>query len=652
MAKDARIHYDRVEVFATPRRLAIIIHDIHDKQADFEEEVRGPKVDIAKDADGNWSKAAIGFTRGQGLTVDDIYIKEEKDIPYVYVTKRLEAESTETILPQFKEIIEGLSFPQTMRWGTLKDRFARPIRWIVALYNSNVVSFQVANVQSDRLTQGHRFLGSEVSLAHANDYVEALKEQYVIVKDDERKQMIVDQIKQLEENHHFHVVVEDDLLEEVNYLVEYPTAFTGQFEAKYLDLPKEVLVTSMKEHQRYFPVENKEEELLAYFVSVRNGDQNHIDNVIRGNEKVLKARLADGQFFYEEDRKGSIDEFVDKLKKIVFQEDVGTVYEKMENTRKIANYIARGLQVQEDAMADVDRAASIYKFDLVTNMVNEFTELQGIIGEYYALYFGETEEVAQAIREQYYPTSANGQLPSSTVGSILSVADKLDTIVACISVGLVPTGSQDPYALRRQAIGLLRIMTNEKWDLSFKDLLTYAFDIYGVDKTDVREMIETFMKERGLYILSQANIDKDISEAILQNRIDVMYTSINKAKLLVEKKHDESFKEKVEAFIRVLNIGKKHNLLEVDEQLFETDSEKSLYKAFQELKKKLHDKNLSEDENLSLLETLAQPIHQFFENNMVMADDKAIKNNRLALLHNISNEIQNFADFTLVEWKK
>lgn len=650
---DLRITFDDIYVYATPRRLAVLVNGIANEQSAYEEIVRGPKIQIAKDQDGNWTKAAIGFTKGQQVSVDDIFIQEEKGHEYIFVKKVLDKKQTVDLLPQYQTVIEHLHFPQTMRWGSLSNRFARPIRWLVAMYNDAVIPFTIANVQTDRKTFGHRFLSGELTLAHAKDYMQTLKDAYVIVDDEKRESLIVEQIKAIEAEKNVTALVGKNLLEEVNYLVEYPTAFIGTFDSSHLQLPKEVLITSMEEHQRYFPVEDDKGNLLAYFIGVRNGDEAHLDNVIRGNEKVLKARLADAEFFYDEDKKQSIDTFNEKLKQIVFQEDVGTVFEKMQHTKAIALYLCEQLNLDDTVKEAVHRASSIYKFDLVTNMVNEFPELQGIMGEYYALHFGESAAVATAIREQYLPTHANGDLPQTDVGNILSVADKLDTIIACISVGLIPSGSQDPYALRRQAIGLLRIIHQNNWDISVQSLVDFACKQYDISAEDVRETIQSFMKDRGLYILEQANIHKDIGTAIVQKRLEIFHKVVEKGKLLSEKKHDESFKESVEAFIRVLNIGKKYQHHEIMTSLFQTESEKRLYAAYEKVANVLNkNSQANEAQVLHELETLAEPIHDFFEHNMVMDDNEDIKTNRIALLQRISELIRSFADFTQIEWKK
>lgn len=652
--QENRIEFKSVESFSTPRRLALRINDIASEQTTVTEEVRGPQLKNAQDHDGNWTKAAIGFTKGQGLSTDDIYTKEVKGVPYIFVKKEIVGKPTFEILPSLKEIIASIQFPQTMRWGSGSFRFARPIRWLVALYNNLIVPFEIANVKTGNVTHGHRFLGESVTITNPLQYEDLLEENYVIVSPEKRETFIVEQIKALEEKEGFTVKIESSLLQEVRNLVEYPTVFFGSFEKQFLQLPQETLITSMAEHQRYFPVMKKDcNELLPYFVSVRNGDDKQIENVIKGNEKVLRARLSDAVFFYDEDRKHSIPFYLDKLKTVVFQEKIGTIYEKLEHVKQLTKQISQELAIDEETSKRAHRAAEICKFDLVTHMVNEFTELQGIMGEIYALHFGEHEKVAQAVREHYMPLQASGELPKSIEGSILSVADKFDTIVGCISVGLVPTGSQDPYSLRRQAIGALRIMLERKWEISVEQIIQFSEKLYEITDKKVSDEIRRFIHDRVAYIFTEHGIERDVIDAVLQDEIGVLHFTLDKAKLLSEKRNDETFKSTQAALVRVMNLDKQEKG-EVEPKLFETESEENLYKKYLEIKDTFTKQIEAYDaaNALKTLQTLTDPIHQFFENNMVMAEDVQIRRNRLALVHQITNTIRKFGDLTLVEWKQ
>lgn len=652
---DLRINYQSVRSFSTPRRLAVLIEGVAEQQETVQEEVRGPSEKIAKDAEGNWSKAAIGFTKGQGKTTDDIYTKDIKGTTYIFVEKHIEGKPTKELLPLFNEIIEAIQFKENMRWGEGSFRYARPMRWLVGLYNDQVIPFEVAGVKADQITYGHRFLGEKITLNHATQYQERLRDNFVIADPKEREQLIVTGIQELEQKEKFQIVVEEDLLQEVRNLVEYPTVFCGSFEESFLKLPTEVLITSMKEHQRYFPVKSADNALLPYFVSVRNGDDYEIKTVIRGNEKVLYARLSDGQFFYEEDQKQSIDTNVEKLERVVFQEKLGTVSDKVKRVRENVKQLADKLLLDSETAKKATRAAEISKFDLMTNMVNEFTELQGIIGEKYALHFGEDATVAQAIREHYLPNQAQGKLPESAEGALVSIADKMDTIVGFISVGLTPTGSQDPYSIRRQAIGVLRILDDRKWNISLESIVNIALNQYELasDETIINACRQ-FFKLRATYLLKELAIEQDVIEAVLQDEIGILSYTTEKARLLSKKRNEASFKEIEEALVRVLNLAKKREELDIDPTLFETESEEILYKQY----KNVYDDYIKVNkqggaaEALAYLSELASPIHMFFEHNMVMTDDEQLRNNRLALLYKIAFLIDDFADLSAIQWKQ
>lgn len=658
--KEERIPFNDIQSYSTPRRFAVLIKDIAEEQTSIEEEVKGPALKIAKDEEGNWTKAAIGFTKGQGKSVDDIYTRELKGTTYIYVKKQIEGKPTKEILSGIKHIIESIQFGKNMRWSTETLKYARPIRWLVALYDEDIVPFEIASVKTGNKTFGHRFLGKEIILTKAEDYPKVLKEEYVIVNAIEREEMILNQIKQLETENDIIIPVDDGLLDEVRNLVEYPTVFMGSFEDKYLDLPSEVLITSMKEHQRYFPVKTKNGKLLSKFVGVRNGNDYEISTVVRGNEKVLRARLSDAEFFYEEDQKHSIDFYQEKLSRVIFQDKLGTYTDKVNRVVKITKELTSLLNLDETLTNKALRAAEISKFDLMTNMVNEFTELQGIIGEKYANNFAEDKEIAISIREHYLPKQANGSLPETIIGSIVSVADKLDTIVGCISVGLVPTGSQDPYGLRRQATGILRILDSKAWNISLEQLLGIAKGVYYStniemkDKEDISTKLHDFFKQRANYLLKEINIEQDIIHAVLDQKVGVFPFTKEKAKLLSNKRNDENFKTVQEAFVRVLHLADKAENDQIDETLFKTESEKKLFEELNHLegdfRHAMQERNAKSA--LDILSELAKPIHAFFDNNMVMADDKEVRDNRLALVVNIAILISEYATLSLVEWKQ
>ncbi|WP_163970027.1 glycine--tRNA ligase subunit beta [Oceanobacillus halotolerans] len=657
---ELRVDYDSVISFSTPRRLAVMIQAVAEKQQTIEEEIKGPAVKIAKDDEGNWTKAAIGFTKGQGKSTEDIYTKEIKGTPYIFVKKKIVGKETSELLPAFDNVIKNLTFPKNMRWAKETLRYARPIRWMVALYEDEIIPLEVTNVKSSNVTYGHRFLGESITITNPEQYVDMLRQNYVIVDPNEREKYIEEQLHDMEKEKDIHIPVDPGLLNEVRNLVEYPTVFIGSFQSSFLTLPSDVLITSMKEHQRYFPVRSHEGELLAHFVGVRNGDDTAIDTVIKGNEKVLHARLSDAQFFFEEDQKHSIDHYLQKLEKVVFQDKLGTISNKVKRVVHLTEHFARLLKADTNTEKVATRAAEICKFDLTTNMVNEFTELQGIIGETYALKFGENERVAKAVREHYLPVQASDSVPTSVEGAFVSIADKLDTIVGCISVGLLPTGSQDPHGLRRQAIGILKIMHEKGWQISLESLLDIAYDLYQTldikqnSFDQVKEDINGFFRLRMTYMLKELAVEQDVIDAVLHQEIGVISYTIEKARLLSKKRHDEQYKFYQESFVRILKLSKADNPTKVDESIFETSSEKELYRMYDIAKEAYQKAKENQDalDALNQLDKLAQPIHEFFENNMVMAKDETIRNNRQSLVTLIAQLIYDFADLAAIEWKQ
>ncbi len=652
--KNSRVNYETITSYSTPRRLAVVIQNVSKEQATITEEVRGPALKIAKDDSGNWSKAAIGFSKGQGVSTDDIYTRKEKDVEYIFIEKTIEGKQTKEILPEFEKIISSLHFKQTMRWGELSYKFARPIRWLVALADKEVIPFEIAEVKTDRITRGHRFLGSHVELVDASEYESSLEENYCIPDSKKREDIIVEQLKVLENENKFEIIIDPELLKEVRNLVEYPTAFYGTYEEHFLKLPSEVLITSMKEHQRYFPVKNDANELLPYFVSVRNGDKQALENVAAGNEKVLRARLSDGEFFYEEDQKYEIDFYLEKMKTVVYQEKIGTLAEKVDKVTAIAKEIGQLLEVDYETAEKIQRAAEISKFDLMTDMINEFPELQGIMGEKYALLLGEDKAVAEAVKEHYLPIQANGKLPKSTISTVVSIADKLDTVISSISVGLMPTGSQDPYGLRRQAIGVLRIMEEKAWDVGVEELLAIVENIYQIEDAKLKEDIKNFFKQRVQYLFVQSGLEQDIVKSVTNDRLGNLAYAHNKAIILSHKRQDETFKPVQEALVRVLNLNTKEAGEEINKDLFVTDTEKQLFKEYHEVKKSFRVNNieLKSEEAFEDLISLTKAITDFFDNNMVMAEDIKLKENRLLLVKKIADMIKEYADLTVIEWKQ
>lgn len=653
--KEQRMDFDEVQTYSTPRRLTVKVTGLADKQPDIQEEAKGPAKKIAYDKDGNWSKAAQGFARGQGVSVDDIFFKELKGTEYVYVKKFIEGKAAADVMQGMRDVAMDLKFPTMMRWGTNDFQYVRPIRWIVAMLDDQVIPFKILNIESGNVSQGHRFLGKPVELKSADDYVEALRSEKVIVDAVERKSMIRDQINNLAQKNNWKIVIDEDLLEEVNNLVEYPTVFAGSFDEKYLSVPDQVLITSMKDHQRFFYVTDQNGKLLPNFVSVRNGNTEYLENVVQGNEKVLTARLEDAKFFYEEDQKQSIADYVERLKKVMFHDKIGTIYEKMVRVRLLAAQIGKFVGLNDQELADLDRAAQIYKFDLVTGMVGEFAELQGVMGEIYARLQGENDNVAAAIREEYMPTSAEGELPVTKVGAVLSIADKIDSIQAFFAAGMIPSGSNDPYALRRQALGIVRIALARNWKLSVPMMLKFVEnamnerpDLYkNIMPGDEQKDMQQFIIDRLTQIMNgDKQLRHDVLDTVVANPENAFVDIEEAAKILGKHLEDDDFKETIEALTRVGRMAKKAPNFEDDAvlkaELFENESEKKLAEAVKKVATAFEQADL--EEKFNQLASLKDPITDYFDSTMIMAKDEDVKQNRLLQLKQIADLTKDFGE--------
>ena len=644
---DHRLTFEKIEMFSTPRRLAVRVVGLADKQSDLTEDFKGPSKKIALDADGNFTKAAEGFVRGKGLTVEDITFREIKGEEYVYVTKEEIGRPVEEIIPAVTEVLQALTFPVSMHWANNTFEYIRPVHTLTVLLDERAFDLDFLDIKSGRTSRGHRFLGKETEISSADSYEDDLGAQFVIASPLERGDMIVEQIRALEEEHGVSIEIDEALLNEVLNLVEYPTAFLGNFDAKYLEVPEEVLVTSMKEHQRYFVVRDAEGKLLPHFISVRNGNAEHLENVIKGNEKVLVARLEDGEFFWREDQKLAIADLVEKLSNVTFHEKIGSLAEHMERTGKIAALLAQEAGLDADETADLARAAAIYKFDLLTGMVGEFDELQGIMGEKYALLAGENAAVAAAIREHYMPTSADGELPDTKVGAVLALADKLDTILSFFSVGLIPSGSNDPYALRRATQGVVRILDKFGWNIDLAQLLGRLYELkFDSLSYENQAAVLDFFRARVEKMMDRS-IPKDIVTAVLQSTHFVIRDLVETAALLAEKAQEDNFKSAVESLSRVFNLAEKaQGQTAINPALFENQEEKDLAAAIESVE-------LTSDlaANLDQLFALSPVIDAFFDHTMVMAEDEAVRNNRLALLASLTAKVGQLAKFNQINTK-
>ena len=643
-----RLAVGEIKAYSTPRRLAVQLLDVAAESETLSEEKRGPSIDRAKDEQGNWTKAAQGFARGQGATPEDF---EERD-GYVWLTKTTPGVPAAEILAQIgDEVVAQMKFSTYMKWANNAFLYVRPIRWLVALLDDKVLDFSILDVQTDRITRGHRFLSDEqVTIPTAEDYVETLRAAHVLVDADERRATISQQLAAIAQENGWVLQLDSDksqdLLEEVNNIVEWPTAFAGSFDEKYLAVPDDVLMTSMREHQRFFYVTDQSGQLLPHFLSVRNGNDEHLGNVIAGNEKVLVARLEDAEFFYHEDQQKTIADYMAKVEKLVFHEKIGTVYEHMQRVGLLAAELADRLGFDETKKADLARAADIYKFDLMTGMVGEFDELQGIMGEHYAQLFGENTAVATAVREHYMPTSAAGEVAQSDIGAVLAIADKLDTLVTFFAADLVPSGSNDPYGLRRAATGIVRTLQAKQWRIALAPLLESFIAKTGeVSSHADTAAIRAFILDRVRKLALDAGTRQDLVAAGTANvvNLDVVYVA-QRVQTLAQHADDANFRDVIASLTRVSRLAVKYDTdATVDPALFENEAEVALYAATQSLD--LHTLVMAGSEAVyQALANLQAPIAAYFDETMVNVDDEAVKNNRYAQLHLINRLISGLGD--------
>lgn len=631
---DAHLPFESIATYGTPRRLALIVKGLADTSAEISERHKGPSASIAYDADGNPTKAAIGFARGKGLDVADLVVEDG----YIYAeTKTAGVPAKDIVTDMLPQLITGLNFPKSMHWGNLDAKFVRPVRWLVALLDEEVIPVEFATVKSGNVTRGHRFLGAdEITIKNAASYVDTLKENFVMVDQDARRELISKQLHDIAASKNASIVWDDALLEEINYLVEWPTALCGGFEESYLALPDAAIITPMKDHQRYFPLVNQDGKLLPMFLTVRNGSDHSIEVVQAGNERVLRARLDDAKFFFNEDRKKPLIDRQDGLTKIVFQEGLGNLADKTERLLTLGRVFSEECELHEDARVVLERATELAKTDLTTGMVTEFTELQGVMGKEYALLDGESPEVAEAIFEQYLPRFAGDVLPQTEAGKVLSIIDKIDNIVATFSRGLIPTGSQDPYALRRQTIGILNILLNSEWNISLRPIIVESMNLLNVptDKQDeLLGQVEEFITLRLKNIFLDREVPHHVIDLLLSNNELSVADAEGLVKALLANRIDENV-ELVQAFTRMYNLVKDVTYTGVDESLLKEDAERALYEMAtkaSEASIDAWDKN-DYDAVVAVPATLVPAINKFFEDVMVMDKDEAIKANRLQLV--------------------
>lgn len=631
---DAHLPFESIATYGTPRRLALIVKGLADTSAEISERHKGPSASIAYDADGNATKAAIGFARGKGLDVADLVVEDG----YIYAeTKTAGVPAKDIVTDMLPQLITGLNFPKSMHWGNLDAKFVRPVRWLVALLDEDVIPVEFATVKSGNVTRGHRFLGAdEITIKNAASYVDTLKENFVMVDQDARRELISKQLHDMAASKNASIVWDDDLLEEINYLVEWPTALCGGFEESYLTLPDAAIITPMKDHQRYFPLVDQDGKLLPMFLTVRNGSDHSIEVVQAGNERVLRARLDDAKFFFNEDRKKPLIDRQDGLTKIVFQEGLGNLADKTERLLKLGRVFGEECGLHEDTAVVLERATELAKTDLTTGMVTEFTELQGVMGKEYALLDGESPEVAEAIFEQYLPRFAGDVLPQTEAGKVLSIIDKVDNIVATFSRGLIPTGSQDPYALRRQTIGILNILLGSEWNISLRPIFKASMELLNVlaEKQDeLLDQVEEFFTLRLKNIFLDREVPHHVIDLLLSNNELSVADAEGLVNALLANRIDENV-ELVQAYTRMYNLVKDVEYTVVNSDLLKEDAEKELFEAASKASEASSAAWEAGDYDavVAVPATLVPAINKFFEDVMVMDKDEAIKANRLQLV--------------------
>lgn len=652
---EARIPFSTVKVYGTPRRMAFLAEGVAEKQEDSNVESKGPSLKIAFDKDGNPTRAAQGFARGQGVDVKDLVQKDG----YVYAVKHLEGKKTIDLLPAIlDDILHSLNFPKTMRWADYDFGFVRPFRWMVALLDDQVIPVEANDVKSGREARGHRFLSNHlITIPDAASYEKTMEDNFVMVDVDKRRETIRKQIEDLAVAEGGKAAISPDLLEEVTFLVEYPTALCGHIDDKYLRLPDCAIITPMRDHQRYFPMFDKDGKLMPKFITVRNGGKEHLDIVTHGNERVLRARLDDAVFFFDNDRKKSLAQHREGLHEVAFQHGLGNMYDKTERLQKLCDVLVKATGLEADAKA-VERAALLSKADLVTGMVTEFTELQGTMGKEYALLDNEGEKVAQAIGEQYMPRFAGDELPQSNEGRILAVADKLDNIVATFSRGMAPTGSQDPYALRRQALGILNIVADGGVHFPLRAVLAETLKNLPVDVENEAKLLDEvadFFAQRAKNMLLDKGVRYDVVDAVLAAPgLDDLADIFVRADALVAYLETDKAADSIQAFTRVENISK-NNVVEapVDAALFQDGAEKALFEAVDKVAAATAPLAAERKygELLAANDELAAPVNAFFDAVMVMDKDEKVKNNRLALLNQVKKQVNQVADLSQLVMK-
>ena len=652
LIEENKLSIDEIRIESTPRRFAIFLENIKASKSDELISVKGPSAAIAYDEEGNPNKPLLGFLRGQGAELSDVVVKDFNGADYIFIEKKEESKSVEEVLREnVYDLVKSISFNRSMRWGGKSIRWARPIRYFVSLLDDKVLDFDAEGISVGNVTKGHRSLGSDhVEISTIDEYEDKLRENYVILSGKERRDLIIRGLNKINMEKGGEYMKDEDLLHEVINIVEYPTVLAGDIDEKYLDLPKEVIITPMKDHQRYFPVLDESGNLLPYFLLVRNGDDNHSENVVLGNKKVLVARLEDAKFFYDIDTAKALEDYVEELKNLTFFEGLGTMYQKSQRLMDLTAKYQQQLKLGDDIKEDLQRAAYLSKADLVTKMVIEFTELEGTMGRIYAKESGESDRVATAIKEQYLPTSAGGALPKTITGMVLSIADKIDTIAGLYAIEKYVTGSQDPFGLRRRALGLINIILKNNIDVDLKDLINDSLIVYTEENglpfdydTTMEKSID-FIKDR----LKNLLIDEGYRYDIVNSVINSDDTNIFRITQRIEavSRFVEDNDEALSYFTRINNLAKEPTLIEVNPELLENDLEKSFYETITSLKEKPLQNSEDYKEELGLIAETQNIGNDYLDNTMINVEDEAVKNNRLAMLSILANRIGKVFDIS------
>lgn len=656
---DARIAHGHAKVFGTPRRLAIQIGDVADKQESLTEEITGPPEKVGFDAQGKPLVAAHKFAEKLGISVNEIKIKETEKGRYL-CGKKTDAglptlDFLANILP---DMIPAIPFPKTMKWADLHIQFARPIRSVLAILGTRVIPFKVGNIQSSNTAYGHRFMHPDkIAIRTADEYSDKLRGAFVMADLTERRKAVEEEVAKAAASLGGKVLPDSELTDIVKNLVEYPVAVVGQFDKEFLEVPDEVLITAMRKHQKYFAVVDDKNKLMPCFIAVNNTLAKDMSLVATGHERVLRARLSDAQFFFRSDLDSSFEAWVEKLQGLLFQAKLGTMYEKMLRVRELAEAVSDMAEQREEVKQDAARAATICKADLMSQVVVEFPELQGIMGRVYASVRGENKAVASAVEEHYRPTYSGGPLPETITGAILAVADKSDSICGCFKAGLIPTGASDPYALRRQGIGIVQIMLDKDFSFSLMLLIEKSLSLFGeISVRDLREIstkIYTFLQNRMEHLLAEQGFSKDVIAAVTGVSVDNVPHVWERVRALEKLKSAPDFEPIAVAFKRVVNIIRKADYIvagTADESLFEHDTERQLFAACKAVKSKVADDMRKGQFEQALLDiaSLRPAVDAFFNDVLVMAPDEKIRDNRLILLKHIANLFENYADFSKI----